>query len=58
MERKTERQIILIAAALAGTCGVCYLLGLAGTVYPDFSILSVFLAVGIYVLLRRIPRNQ
>lgn len=60
MERflKGRRQIVLVVLSLAGAYGTCYLLELAGANYPDFSILSLFSAIAIYVLLKGIRTGQ
>ena len=55
---KERRQIVLTALALAGTYGVCYLLELAGTIYSDYSIMSMFLAIAVYILLNRVRPEQ
>ncbi len=52
-----ERAVLALLSFL-GTYGVCYLLELTGSRYPDYSVLTVFLAGGIYILLKRIPRDR
>ena len=47
-----------IILSFLGTYGVCYLLELTGSTYPDYSVLSLFFIVAIYILLKRIDRNQ
>lgn len=55
---KTREQFIPLALSLVGAYGICYLLELMGSRYSDYSVISVLLAVTIYVLLNRIPRGQ
>lgn len=55
---KERRQIVLVLLALAGAYGVCYLLELMGAIYPDFSIMSVFSSMAVYILLRRVRPEQ
>ncbi len=57
-ESKTMERIILAILAFLGTCGICYLLRLTGSKYPGFHIMSVLLAGGIYILLKRIRWEQ
>lgn len=52
-----ERALPIILSFL-GTYGVCYLLELTGSTYPDYSVQSLFFIIAIYVLLKRIERNQ
>lgn len=49
---------IPIVLSFLGTYGVCYLLELTGSRYPDYSILSALLAVALYLLLKRVRREQ
>lgn len=51
------RALPLILSFL-GTYGVCYLLELSGSRYPDYSVMSAFLAVALYLLLKRVRREQ
>lgn len=55
---KAREQIILAILSFLGTYGVSYLLELTGSRYPDYSVLSVLLAAAIYILLKRIRRDQ
>lgn len=55
---KTREQFIPLALSLVGTYGVCYLLELMGSQFPDYSIISVLLAAAIYILLKRVRREQ
>lgn len=49
---------IPIVLSFLGTYGVCYLLELTGSRYPDYSVMTVFLAVALYLLLKRVRRDQ
>ncbi len=49
---------IPIVLSFLGTYGMCYLLELTGSRYPDYSVMSVFLAVALYLLLKRVRRDQ
>lgn len=55
---KTVKQFLPVILSLLGAGGVCYLLELTGSRYPDYSVLSVLLAVAIYILLKRISKDQ
>lgn len=55
---KWKDQGLLIILSFLGTGGVCYLLELTGSRYPNYNILSVFFAATIYIFLRRIRRNH
>ncbi|MCM1541605.1 MAG: glycosyltransferase family 39 protein [Blautia sp.] len=55
--RERKRMIPIILSFL-GTYGVCYLLELTGSRYPAYNVMSVFLAVVIFILLKRIRREQ
>ena len=55
---KAGEQAVLIILSFLGTYGVCYLLELTGSRYPDYSVMSVFLAGGIYGLLKRISGGR
>lgn len=55
---KSGKQAILIIMSFLGTYGVCYLLELMGSKYPDYSVMSVFLAAAIYIMLKRIPEGR
>lgn len=55
---KAGEQVIPVILSFLGACGVCYLLELTGSRYPDYSVLSVLLAVVIYILLKRIRRDR
>lgn len=51
-------RIVLVILSFLGSYGVCYLLELTGSMHPDYSVMSVFLAVVNYILLKRIRRDQ
>ena len=54
---KSGVKALPIILSFLGTYGVCYLLELTGSTYPDYSILSVLFMAGIYILLKRIDRT-
>lgn len=51
-------RIIPMVLSFLGTYGVCYLLELTGSRYPDYSVMSALLAVALYLLLKRVRRDQ
>lgn len=55
---KAGEQMLPVMLSLLGTYGVCYLLELTGSRYPDYSVMSVLLTVVIYILLKRVHRDQ
>ena len=52
-----ERALPIIMSFL-GTYGVCYLLELTGSAYPDYSVLSLLFITAIFIMLKRVNRNQ
>ncbi len=55
---KAGEQAVDVILSFLGTYGVCYLLELTGSKYPDYSIMTVLFAGGLYILLKRVRRDQ
>ena len=55
---KAGKRALPIILSFLGTYGVCYLMELAGSTYPDYSVLSILIMAAIYILLKRIDKNQ
>lgn len=55
---KTGERVLPIVLSFLGTYGVCCLLELTGSTYPDYSVLSLFIMAAVYILLKRVSRNQ
>lgn len=56
--RRAREQLLTLALSLVGTYGICYLLELAGGIYPDYSVMSLLFAVVIYILLTQVRKEQ
>ena len=55
---KIRRQAILIVLSFLGTYGVCYLLELTGSTYPDYSVMSLFVWTAVYLMLGHVKKDQ
>lgn len=49
-----KKKIIMTVMSCLGAYGICYLLELMGSVYPDYSVVSLISAAAVYVLLKRV----